>query len=47
MILDARGRPLVFPDDDAKRRECLLDWYKALDLYPQEAIDGLLWGDVK
>jgi len=47
VILDARGRPIVFPDDDAKRMECLLDWYKALDLYPQEAIDGLLWGDVK
>jgi len=47
VILDARGRPLVFPDDDAERRECLLGWYEALDLYPQEALDELLEGDVK
>lgn len=34
-ILDARGRPLVLPDDDNERKQKLIEWFKALDAYPE------------
>ncbi|RLC39298.1 MAG: methylaspartate mutase, partial [Candidatus Coatesbacteria bacterium] len=34
IIIDARGRPLVLPEDDVKRREAIVGWNKALDVYP-------------
>ena len=42
VILDARGRPLAFPEDDAERRACLLNWIEALELYPEEVVEELL-----
>ena len=35
IILDARGRPLVLPDDKNKRKQKLIEWFKALDAYPE------------
>lgn len=34
LILDARGRPLVLPGDDAARLAAVKKWIAALDLYP-------------
>ncbi|MFW6109474.1 MAG: glutamate mutase L, partial [archaeon] len=34
LLLDARGRPLYLPDEEQKRKELLLKWFKAIDLYP-------------
>jgi hypothetical protein len=42
VLLDARGRPLVLPEEDDARRELLLRWFKALDLYPEEKLRGLV-----
>ncbi len=39
LILDARGRPLVLPDDDNQRRRRLLQWISTLDAYPSSAIE--------
>jgi hypothetical protein len=39
IIIDARGRPLVFPEDKAAMRRLLLKWFTALDLYPQQALE--------
>jgi hypothetical protein len=36
IILDARGRPIALPDDNAKRREKLIEWFAALEAYPEE-----------
>jgi uncharacterized protein (TIGR01319 family) len=36
LILDARGRPLTLPEDDEARRKKLLEWFKALDAYPEQ-----------
>lgn len=36
LILDGRGRPLVWPAREAERLECLCRWHAALDLYPEE-----------
>ncbi|MFO8078905.1 MAG: glutamate mutase L [Armatimonadota bacterium] len=36
LIIDARGRPLELPEDDAKRVESIRRWERALDLYPEE-----------
>ncbi|MCD6399550.1 glutamate mutase L, partial [candidate division WOR-3 bacterium] len=33
-IIDARGRPLVLPEDPKKRREHLDKWFSELNLYP-------------
>jgi hypothetical protein len=39
IIIDARGRPLVLPDDTKTMRSLLLKWFTALDLYPKQALE--------
>jgi hypothetical protein len=34
VVLDSRGRPLVLPEDRAKRVQKLQEWNKALNIYP-------------
>ena len=36
IILDARGRPLALPDEDAARREAVRRTIDAIQLYPEE-----------
>lgn len=36
IILDARGRPIIMPDNVDERRKKLLEWFKALDAYPDK-----------
>jgi len=38
IILDGRGRPLALPDNSAARRRELIKWFKAVDAYPQAAL---------
>jgi hypothetical protein len=33
IVLDARGRPLTLPEDEAERRELVERWVTALELY--------------
>ncbi len=42
LLLDARGRPLYFPEEDSTRKELLLKWFKATDMYDEEALGRLL-----
>jgi hypothetical protein len=42
VLLDARGRPLYLPDEDGARKELLLKWFRALDLYPEDKLKELL-----
>jgi hypothetical protein len=42
LLLDARGRPLYFPEEDSKRKELLLSWFKATGMYDEEALGRLL-----
>ena len=42
VLLDARGRPTYLPEDDGERRELLLKWFRALDLYPEDKLKELL-----
>ncbi|MCW4012098.1 MAG: glutamate mutase L [Candidatus Bathyarchaeota archaeon] len=42
LLLDARGRPLYFPEDDQKRKELLIKWFKATKLYDEEALEALI-----
>lgn len=35
IILDARGRPLILSDDNNERKQKLIEWFKALDAYPE------------
>ena len=39
VILDARGRPLILPQDDKERRRRLLQWFSVLDAYPKAALE--------
>ena len=40
LIVDARGRPLVIPSEAEKRRKKLVEWYTAIDAYPQTFLTG-------
>jgi uncharacterized protein (TIGR01319 family) len=42
LLLDARGRPLYFPDDDEKRKEMLVNWFKSVALYDDKALEALI-----
>jgi hypothetical protein len=42
VLLDARGRPLYLPEDDAQRRALLMKWFTALDLYPEDKLKELI-----
>ena len=33
VIIDARGRPLIFPENISERKEVVSKWYKSLNLY--------------
>jgi len=35
LLIDARGRPLKLPEDDAKRKETLVKWFESVDMYPK------------
>jgi uncharacterized protein (TIGR01319 family) len=41
LIIDGRGRPLVLPDDAGIRAVKLLEWFRALDCYPEEPLGQL------
>jgi hypothetical protein len=36
IMIDARGRPLTLPSDDEKRKKKLLEWFRELDMYPNQ-----------
>jgi uncharacterized protein (TIGR01319 family) len=40
LMIDARGRPLKLSEDQAERVESIRRWERALDLYPEEPVDG-------
>jgi len=39
IILDGRGRPLSLPDTPDGRQKKLLEWFRALNVYPEEALN--------
>jgi len=39
VVIDVRGRPLVLPEDNAVRKTKLLEWFKALELYPESFLE--------
>ncbi|MBS7620366.1 glutamate mutase L [Candidatus Bathyarchaeota archaeon] len=41
VIIDARGRPLTLPEEDEERRRILLNWFKSVELYPEESLSKL------
>ena len=41
VVLDARGRPLHLAEEETVRRERLLKWFQALDVYPMDEIEKL------
>ena len=42
VLLDARGRPIYLPEDENARRELLIKWFRALDLYSEDKLEELL-----
>ena len=41
IVFDARGRPLQLPEEESERKEMLLNWFDAMDLYPDEELKEL------
>ncbi len=37
LVIDARGRPLTWPDDADERRAHVQHWYRALNVYPTDS----------
>jgi hypothetical protein len=42
LLLDARGRPLYLPEEDAARRDLLYKWFSTLKLYPEDPLKELV-----
>jgi uncharacterized protein (TIGR01319 family) len=42
IVLDARGRPIYLPKDDTERKDILLKWFDAMDLYPSDELKELV-----
>jgi uncharacterized protein (TIGR01319 family) len=42
VMLDARGRPLYLPDEADQRKELLLKWFKAMELYDESKLEALI-----
>jgi hypothetical protein len=40
VVIDARGRPLSLPEDEESRKAKLFEWFRALNLYPEEILKG-------
>lgn len=38
IVIDARGRPLTFPEDNEEKKRTLIEWLDSLDLYSKEFI---------
>jgi uncharacterized protein (TIGR01319 family) len=45
LIFDCRGRPLQIPEDQPSRREKLLEWFQALDAYPEAVYERIKSGE--
>jgi len=42
VILDARGRPIYLPEEEGQRKELLLKWFKAMELYDESKLEALI-----
>ena len=40
VLLDARGRPVRTLKDRVEMKKVLLKWFRAIDMYPKEALDS-------
>ncbi|QUL99644.1 MAG: glutamate mutase L [Candidatus Fermentithermobacillus carboniphilus] len=38
VVIDCRGRPLQLPEDAEQRNAKLIEWFKAMNLYPEDAL---------
>ena len=41
VVLDGRGRPLILPEGENERKQKLLEWFTALDMYPKEFLEKM------
>ena len=39
IVLDGRGRPIALSEDHVARKRQLIKWFRAINAYPQEALD--------
>jgi hypothetical protein len=47
LIFDCRGRPISVPEDPAVRRQKLLEWFQALDMYPESIYGRIRSTEIK
>ena len=41
IVIDARGRPFKLPESRPERKRKLIEWMRALDLYPEEFLEKM------
>ena len=41
LIFDCRGRPIQIPEDQSSRRQKLLEWFQALNAYPEDVYEQI------
>jgi uncharacterized protein (TIGR01319 family) len=47
LIFDCRGRPLQIPEDPKTRRGKLLEWFQAMNAYPETVYERIRTGEVR
>jgi len=47
LIFDCRGRPIQIPEDQPSRREKLLEWFQAMNAYPEAVYEHIKSGEGK
>ncbi len=43
IVIDGRGRPLTLPENETKRRREIIEWFTALDMYPEPYLEKLMY----
>jgi uncharacterized protein (TIGR01319 family) len=47
LVFDCRGRPLQIPEAQSSRREKLLEWFQAMNMYPEAVYERIRSGEIK
>jgi hypothetical protein len=42
IVLDARGRPFHLPEEEKARKEMLMRWFDALNVYPKDELKKMV-----
>lgn len=44
IVIDARGRPIIIPENSHERKKKIIEWFKSVHLYPDSLFDKIIEG---